>query len=487
MSQQHIPEEIQLQGSIFAKRTMAEILADIRAAYLSNTMPWVIGYSGGKDSTAALQLVWYALRDLPREQFKPIHIIATDTLVETPVIVDHVNGSLSRMRMAAEQQGLPIEVHRLTPDVAETFWVNLIGRGYPAPHSRFRWCTERMKIRPADTFILSKVAEYGEVVLVLGQRLDESQRRAQSMSSYRITGTPFSRNSTLPKAYVYTPIEAFTVNDVWKYLGQVPPPWGGDNRYLASLYRSANSGECPMVLDLSTPSCGSSRFGCWVCTVVTKDKAMEAMIDNGEEWMVPMLEFRDFLAATQEFERKHEVRDYRRRDGLVKVRKQQGTLIRGPYRFSFRQELLERLLVVQQQVREDGPDPDLTLISLEELYQIRRLWRAEANDWEDSVPQIYQQVTGEALPLPPEDTVLFGSEERGLLAQVCAEGDVPIELLMALIESQRQQHTLRSRTAIHARIDEILRSEWRSEQEVLEAVEQHQQRRADLDNRQLVS
>jgi len=486
MTQQQMIDEIQPQESIFAQRSMADILADIRAVYLSNTMPWVIGYSGGKDSTAALQLVWYALRDLPREQFKPLHIIATDTLVETPVIVDHVNGSLSRMKTAAEQQGLPIEVHRLTPDVSDTFWVNLIGRGYPAPHSRFRWCTERMKIKPADKFILSKVAEYGEVVLVLGQRRDESQRRAQTMSDYRITGTPFSRNSTLPKAYTYTPIEAFTVNDVWKYLGQVPPPWGGDNRYLASLYRSAHSGECPMVLDLSTPSCGNSRFGCWVCTVVTKDKAMEAMIDNGEEWMIPMLDFRDFLAATQEFERKHEVRDYRRRDGLVKVRKQQGTLIRGPYRLAFRQELLERLLTVQKQVREDSPDSELTLISIEELYQIRRLWRTEANDWEDSVPQIYARVMGEAFHVPQDDTVLFGSEERGVLAEVCAEADVPIELMMSLIESQRQQHTLRSRAAIHARIDDILRSEWRSEEEVLEAVEQHQQRRADLNGRQLV-
>lgn len=486
MMQQEMLEELQSHESIFAKRTIADILADIRAAYLCNTMPWVIGYSGGKDSTAALQLVWYALRDIPRNQFKPVHIISTDTLVETPVIVDHVNGTLGKMKIAAEQQGLPIEVHRLMPDVSDTFWVNLIGRGYPAPHSRFRWCTERLKIKPSDKFIVSKVAEYGEVVLVLGQRLEESQRRSQTMSDYRITGTLFSRHSTLPKAYIYTPIEAFSVNDVWKYLGQVPPPWGGDNRYLSSLYRSANSGECPMVLDLSTPSCGNSRFGCWTCTVVTKDKAMESMIDNGEEWMIPMLEFRDFLAETQNIERKQEVRDYRRRDGLVKVRKQQGTLIRGPYRLSFRKELLERLLIVQKQIREDGPDPHITLISHQELYQIRRLWRIEANDWDDCVPQIYYKVMGEILPLPHEDTIMFGTEERDVLVQVCAEVDVPIDLMIALIESQRQQYTLSSRTAIHNRIDEVLRSEWRSENEVLEAVRHHQQQRADLENRLLV-
>ncbi|MFL5800685.1 MAG: DNA phosphorothioation system sulfurtransferase DndC, partial [Roseiflexaceae bacterium] len=148
------------QDSIFAERSIASIYAEIRDVYLSNSMPWVIGYSGGKDSTVSLQLIWYALRDLPRERLtKPIYVIATDTLVETPVIVDHVNGNLGKIGKAAQEQGLPITVHRLTPEVTDSFWVNMIGRGYPAPHSKFRWCTERMKIKPADKFILSKVAQ----------------------------------------------------------------------------------------------------------------------------------------------------------------------------------------------------------------------------------------------------------------------------------------------------------------------------------------
>ena len=171
-------------GSVFAQRTIGHIYQEIRDVYLANKLPWVIGYSGGKDSTASLQLIWYALRDLPREQLtKPIYVIATDTLVETPVIVDHVNDNLGKVGRLAREAGLPLTVHRLTPVIADSFWVNLIGRGYPAPHSRFRWCTERMKIKPADTFILSKVAQYGEVVLVLGQRRSESQSRAQVMVS----------------------------------------------------------------------------------------------------------------------------------------------------------------------------------------------------------------------------------------------------------------------------------------------------------------
>lgn len=460
--------------SVFSRRDLNDIHQEIRSVYLSNAMPWVIGYSGGKDSTASLQLIWYALRDLPREQLqKPIYVIATDTLVETPLIVNHVNQNLDNIGRFAREAGLPITVHRLTPNVTDTFWVNLIGRGYPAPHSRFRWCTERMKIRPADDFIVNKVAQHGEVVLILGQRRSESQARAQVMREYRITGSRLSRHSTLPKAYVYTPIEDFTTDDVWTYLLTVPSPWHGNNRDLAALYRSAQAGECPLVVDLSTPSCGNSRFGCWVCTVVERDRSMEALIDNGEEWMAPMLEFRDFLAATQEPERRKEVRDYRRRDGLVHFRKVHSgeTLIRGPYRLAFRKELLTRLLQVQEQVRRAKPELNLELISLAELYEIRRLWRVEAQDWEDSVPAIYRAVTGRDLPLPQDDGAVFGAAERALLAQICAEEDVPVELLMALIDQARDHRLSSSRSRIHERIDEVLQREWRSEREVIAAVE----------------
>jgi DNA sulfur modification protein DndC len=419
---------------------------------------------------------------MPREQLtKPIYVIATDTLVETPLIVDHVNQNLGRIGRVARQLGLPITVHRLTPAVTDSFWVNLIGRGYPAPHSRFRWCTERMKIKPADKFILDRVAQHGEVVLVLGQRRAESATRAQVMDEYRITGSLLSRHSTLPRAYVYTPIGDFSTDDVWSYLLNVPSPWGGNNRDLASLYRSAQSGECPLVVDLSTPSCGGSRFGCWVCTVVERDRSMEALIDNGEEWMVPMLEFRDFLAETQQPERRKEVRDYRRRDGRVHLstKSQAESLTRGPYTLAFRKELLERLLRVQVQVRQH--DPTLTLISAEELFEIRRLWRVEAQDWEDSIPAIYRRATGQELAWPRDDGAIFGAEEHGLLAQMCAEEELPLDLMLALIESQRQQTALSNRAAVHARIEGVLRSEWRSESEVISAIELHQQRLGQLD------
>ena len=115
-------------------QTVKAICDEIRHLYLWDQTPWVIGYSGGKDSSAVLQLVWLALKELPVEKrCKPVHVISTDTLVEQPVVAAWVDASHARMRQAAAEQQMPMTPHKLTPDVKDTFWVNLIGRGYPAP------------------------------------------------------------------------------------------------------------------------------------------------------------------------------------------------------------------------------------------------------------------------------------------------------------------------------------------------------------------
>ena len=194
-------------------------------------------------------------------------------------------------------------------------------------------CTERLKIDPANAFIKNRVAEFGEAVMVLGVRSAERATHAQVMSLHRIEGTALSRHSTLPGAYVFTPIEAFGVDDVWGFLLQNNSPWGSDNRELLAMYRNAQARECPLVVNKQTESCGNSRFGCWVCTVVTKDKAMEALIDNGEDWLEPILDLRDELAATQEPSRKREFRNFRQRDGSVTFVGEAETPIPGPYLF----------------------------------------------------------------------------------------------------------------------------------------------------------
>ena len=442
----------------------------IRTVYAADDRPWVIGYSGGKDSTCALQLIWSAIRALPEEaRRKPIFVLSSDTLVETPVIVNYIDDTLAAINAAAADQNMPITAQKVVPEISDSFWVNLIGRGYPAPSKRFRWCTERLKIDPANAFIKNRVAEYGEVVMVLGVRSSESATRAQVMSLHKIDGTALSRHSTLPGAFVFTPIETFSVDDVWAFLLQNQSPWGSDNRDLLAMYRNAQAGECPLVVDKQTESCGNSRFGCWVCTVVTKDKAMEALVENGEEWLEPLLDLRDELAETQNPERKREFRDFRRRDGSVTFVGDAETSIPGPYLFEYRKELLRKLLEAQEQVNANAPPGEKTdLIQVEELREIRRIWRCEQGDWGDAVSETLKAVAGKELPADATDGFEVQADDAKVLADVCAAHDLPPRLLAQLLEAERSVRGLKRRTLIHRKIASILEQEWRDEAIVLD-------------------
>ena len=451
--------------TIFDSRTLDDIHREIQEVYLENARPWVIGYSGGKDSTTALQLIWYALSELPPEQRKyPVYVISSDTLVETPVIVSYITGTLDRIESTASEQEMPFQTALVRPKTEDTFWVNLIGKGYPAPYSRFRWCTDRMKIQPANRFILDKASEHGEVIMVLGVRKGESATRDQVLSLHRIKDSLLSRHTTLPNAFVYTPVVDFTMEDVWMYLLSNPSPWGGNNRELVTLYRNTSAqGECPLVVDETTPSCGNSRFGCWTCTVVTKDKAMEGLIDNGEEWMLPLLEFRDFLAETQDPKKKPEIREHRRRNGQITILNDK--LVYGPYTLDFCKELLTKLLTTQQQVCEDGPDPNIKLITDDELEEIRKIWRTERQDWEDAVPQIYAETVGDRDWIV-DDTFSFSKKDKEILEAICDEKRVPVTLISKLLDTEQQMDGMSRRAKIQSRIDEIFHEDWRSEEEV---------------------
>lgn len=454
------------RASQLSRSFLMSLQDEIREVYRGDDRPWVIGYSGGKDSTTALQLIWGALKGLPQSDLKkPVYVISSDTLVETPMIVDFVDRTLDQINQSAKAQGLPITSHKVVPTTDDSFWVNLLGRGYPVPSSQFRWCTERLKITPANAFILDRVAEFGEVVVVLGVRSSESSTRAQVMSLHKINGSHLSRHSTLPKAFVYTPIEPFTVDDVWTYLLQVPSPWGANNRDLVTLYRNAQAGECPLVVDTTTPSCGNSRFGCWVCTVVNRDASMEAMVENGEEWLEPLLEFRNRLSALQDSALWPSIRKYKRRDGRIKL-KDGAPQPWGPYTIETRKDLLRGLLEVQARVSSTEGHEETALIQKEELEAIRNLWRLEENDWADSVPQIYREATGKDMNWTRYETPVFRSEEQETLRVICDRHNVPMEMVAKLIEVERSLQGMSRRASIQKRLASVFEEDWRENEEV---------------------
>jgi len=402
----------------------ADIMASIQELYLSDSIPWIVGYSGGKDSTATLQLIWKAIANLSIEQrTKPVHVISTDTLVENPVIAKWVEASLATMQANAIAQSMPIYPNRLTPSIQDRFWVNLIGKGYPAPRPKFRWCTDRLKINPSNKFIQELSEANGEAILVLGQRRGESAVRDDVMNKYQgSTRARLSRNGNprLSRVWVFLPIEDWTSDDVWEYLVTEQNPWGIDNQQLFQIYRGATpDAECPIVVDTSTPSCGDSRFGCFVCTMVAQDKSMQAMIqnDNQKQWMKPMLDFRNNYLAVDD----RELRDFRRMDGSLLFFNER--LVHGPYLQEYRAQLLRELLKTQKQVSEaeDIQSLNVDLITIEELDEIRRIWVEDKGEIEDIVPIIYEEVFGTEYPGIQRESPTLSTSDLQLLREVCSE------------------------------------------------------------------
>lgn len=348
------PTEISLADKLAAVR------ADLRDEYLqAHTRPWIVGFSGGKDSTLTLQLVMETLLELPpSKRTRTVHVLSNDTLVESPVVQAFVDAVLDRIGASVPGLRLPVVVMKTTPDPNNTFWVNLMGRGYPAPNRLFRWCTDRMKIRPTTKYIRDQVSAASEVILLLGVRRAESSARAKSARKYD-NGERLNPHNDVKGCLVYRPIVELDNEEVWTSLLQLRPPWGGTHRDLVTLYRNGQGGECPFVVDSEdTPSCGTAsvRFGCWTCTVVEKDKSLHGFIDNGFEHLEPLADFRDRLRELSQPNSPH--RMTQRRNG------QDGN---GPFTLDARRMLLSELLAIQA-------DMPFTLISEAEVTRIKELW-----------------------------------------------------------------------------------------------------------------
>lgn len=489
-----------IENEQFAGRYLSEFVADTQRVYRSDDRPWVIGYSGGKDSSAVMTLIYFALLGLkPEERHKPVFVVASDTLVETPMVVDHVNNSLKAIEKGAKRDGLPITCHKVVPKSNNTFWANLLGKGYPAPTRNFRWCTERMKIDPVSSFIKQRVSEYNEVIVILGSRSQESSTRAQVIQKHKIDGTVLAVHTTLSNAFIYTPIESWHVDDVWKILRlchlettqsaygvknkwydryelEWETPWGGRNLLLWNLYKdSSGQGECPLVIDETTPSCGNSRFGCWTCTVVTKDRAMESMIQNGEEWMLPLLKFRNILSRSTSPKLKKKYRNHIRRDGRLafktlredKERVLTDDYTTGPYLLKYRKHAMRLLLSMQKKFNQQGRD--IELITVDELHAVRHEWLNDPNepDWEDSLPGIVQELLGLDLDWTIDDTNQFGRTEGALLNQIAPKHGISPHMVKKLINLETAMSGLVRRSGIFNKIGSLIQQDWESAEDII--------------------
>ena len=440
-------------------RRIEYIIDEILDQYMyadATDRPWIIGFSGGKDSTVLLTLVWLALRKIKEEKIVPfqlrrsIYVVCNDTMVENPIISAYVDDVLSQIEKKAREEDLPIFVRKTVPKLEDSFWVNVIGKGYPVPNTAFRWCTDKMKIKPTARFITEQVDECGEAIILIGTRKAESATRARSIKKHEIHGQRLTHHTILHNTYVYAPIKELMLEEVWYIINAIPCPWGFDNKILFNIYldASADDYECPTVVtDKSHGSCGQSRFGCWICTVVKDDKSMRSLIKNGREWMQPLYDFRIELDSERNV---IENRMPFRRDGRRAVNDM------GPYIFSYRAKILRRLLEVQHELQQR--DPKIKLISDQELIAIQVNWYRDFN-FGYQVSEIYNSIYKESFSMEENEKNKLEAE---LMREVCKNNPDEGELIEQLLLLQKSKSLMERRRGlkneIELRLKEFLNS-----------------------------
>lgn len=411
--------------------------------------PWIIGFSGGKDSTALLTLVWKALlqvRELPIpfQLRRPVYVVCNDTMVENPIISEYTSRVLKRIELASKDQDLPIRVIKTIPRLEDSFWVNTIGRGYPVPNNAFRWCTDKLKIKPTSRFITEQVDVNGEAIILLGTRSSESQARAQSMKKHDIKGKRLTKHTSQANTYIYAPIRDLMVEEVWGII-HGKSPWGFDNNELYSIYRdaSADDYECPtLITNKDHSSCGQSRFGCWTCTVVKQDKSMSSLVNNGFPWLKPILDLREKMINDRN---NPEYRMQTRRNGAEAVNGM------GSYDFLYRAKLLREVFETQYEIQK--LKPHIELITNQEVVAIQTIWYRDLF-FDKKVSDIYNSIYLNSNIMPNQNEKVI--KEINLLKEVCSDHPGNFNLIQELLILQKNKALLNRKRGLKEDMERVI-------------------------------
>lgn len=440
-----------------------DIIREIMVVYKHDKRPWLIGYSGGKDSTLLVALVYEAmkrLKDAGAELSKRVYIITSDTMVENPIVRNYMHSSSNSINEAAKRDRLNILATVIYPEEDQTFWSRVIGLGYPTPEPPgFRWCTERLKINPMNTYVNERIKESGEIIILLGVRKGESLTRQKTITAREIEGKLLNMHNDIPNAYVYNPITEIPNDLVWEFLlkGNCKSPWGTDMKYLFNLYQGENLGEEKSVLGEvdrdKIPVTGNSRFGCWCCTMVKEDKSLQNFINKsvGEEKRILTL-LRDFRNKLLKMREDSTLRDSKRRNGTV-YRKADGTFGLGPFTLDARRKILEGLLDLENQT-------GLELITIGELKVIDRMWDEEGDLSCRRLVDSYYKVKGEKLPWDDYKTPRFDPEAISAIEEVADKYDIPVELITKLIVSVDENKHITRNNKMQKAFDQIINQNW---------------------------
>lgn len=434
-----------------------DIIQEMMVVYQHDRRPWLIGYSGGKDSTLLVALAYEAISRLPKEaRTKKVYIITSDTLVENPIVKRYMHTSSNQINESSKRDRLNIDAHVIYPEPEQTFWSRVIGLGYPTPEPPgFRWCTERLKIAPMNRFVDDRIKESGEIIILLGVRKAESATRNRTITAREIEGKLLNMHSDIKNAYVYNPITEIHNELVWEFLLKEDgiSPWGSDLKYLFSLYQGEDLGEEQSVIGEvdkdKIPVTGNSRFGCWCCTIVKEDKSLLNFIQKGSTELIPLRDFRNWLVSIRQ---NPEYRDTKRRDGSVYY-KADGTFGFGPFTMWGRQQILRRLLELQR-------DTQMELITMEELKVIDQMWDNEGDLSKRLLVDTYYEVYGQRLPWDPYKEPLFDEEGISEIKSIAREYDLPEELVTKLIVTVEKNKHITRNSRLQKEFDKVMQQEW---------------------------
>lgn len=413
----------------------------LKEQYLADDRPWVVTFSGGKDSSTVLHLTVEVIEELKKENKdkKTVYIVSSDTRVEMPVIDKYFFKKLDEIKKFINKNKLNMQVAVVSPESKDSYWPLLLGRGYPSPNQSFRWCTDRLKIKPATKFLTSLSSNNKSILMLLGVRSDESQTRAASIEKRDRNHRGLVKHDNVPNAFVLSPVKDWSNPEVWSFLSTYKAPWGSHEDMMKLYDKGSGEADCNIALNPESPSCGKTRFGCWVCTVVSKDKSMENMLRHKEDqWMSPLHEYRNMLE------------EYRYDDSRRQTIRRNGQKGHGPFTMATRQLLFEELLKREQTilVKLDGKH----LISDEDIIQIQKEWLHDGDFFETAINIANKYGRN----IRHESNKAFSNQEQDYFKTLCEENGIQIELMDKLIQVEHKYRHQLKRSGVFSDIEETV-------------------------------
>lgn len=397
--------------------------------YMRDDYCITLAYSGGKDSSVMLDLTLRALADLVKRgvSVNTLHVMNSNTGLENPVVEKYTMGELAKIEHYAIKNNLPVEVHVATPSLSNDYLVNIIGgRTIMTLPGMDRKCQQMMKANPMGRMkktiereiLLEKGNDYSldKSILFCGTRRDESAHRKVQMLKRRESAFEPVKNEKMSQ-WTLSPIAEFLTDDIFTYIGEVVSNKRGntysDFEDLLQVYRDGNSGNCMVNLYYGTgdasggkTQCGS-RFGCFICSAIAKDKSMENMIQEPQfAFMKPLNDLREWLIKCHN--------DPSKRNWLSRKVKDNGYITISPVAYSGFHclQILQAVLTIDANEiiasRKLGVSPRFQCLDQSSIIAIDMLWQRYGYQRSLTACAVYKDVYhfGSRYPIPIDTPAL---------------------------------------------------------------------------------